>query len=91
MEFILLYEKIVTECNERIPAPVLQNLQSNKGARFELTLELLREQKVFPLSIFYEINRIHRYYECAVNCRKIEISMEMYLSAKRIVEYLNQQ
>lgn len=87
-EFIMLYDRMERLCNEAIPGNVLSQLHENKGKRFELTIGLLWEQKLLPAPVLYEINRIHRYYECTLNCSRLEVSMEMLLSARRTVEYL---
>ena len=87
-EFIALYDRIERQCNALIPEAVLSQVQENKGKRFELTIGLIKEQKLLPLPLIYEISRIHRYYECTVNCISMEVSMEMCLSARRTAEHL---
>lgn len=87
-EFIALYDHIEKQCNAMIPQNVLSQLHENKGNRFELTISLLRELKLLPLPLILEINRIHQYYECTVNCPVLEVSMEMNLTARRTAEYL---
>lgn len=89
-EFISLYDQIEECCNAMLPASVLRQLHDNKGKRFELTLELLEEQKLLPIPVLSELTCIHRYYECAVNCTSLSVSQEMCQKAGRVLVYLKQ-
>lgn len=86
-EFIALYDRIEAGCSAMLPPAVLDQLQKNKGKQFELTLELLEEQpRLRPL--LAELRRIHRYYECMVNCRPLTASQEMCDAARRALAAL---
>lgn len=89
-EFISLYDRIESRCNGLLPASVLNQLHENKGKHFELTLELLQEQKLLPLPLVMELTRIHRYYECMVNASPMSVSQEMCILAARALQYLEQ-
>lgn len=84
-EFIALYDRIESHCNTLLPAPVLHQLHENKGKHFELTLELLQEQKLLSKALIADLTRIHRYYECMVNCSPMSVSQELCtLAAKAL-------
>lgn len=87
-EFIALYDRIETLCNNALPEAVLQQLHDNKGKCFEYTLELLKEEKPGLLPLLPELYRIHRYYECMVNCSPLQVSQEMCTVAKKVVAVL---
>lgn len=90
VEFIGLYDRIVDACNALLPRAVLRQLQDNKGAHFELTLELLEEQEPKLLPLLADLNRIHRYYECVINCSPVTVSRDMCLLARRVLAFLEQ-
>ena len=87
-EFIALYDKIETLCNRCIPKAVLQQLYDNKGKRFEYTLELLFEIRPDLRLFLPELHRIHRYYECTVNCAPLQVKQEMCVAARRVAAVL---
>lgn len=88
VEFISLYDRIEVTCNDMLPDSVLNQLHENKGKHFELTLELLDEQKLLSKSLIMDLTRIHRYYECMVNCSPMEVSQEMCLLATKALTQL---
>lgn len=89
-EFISLYDRIEASCNAMLPASVLNQLHENKGKHFELTLELLQEQRLLPAPRIQELVRIHRYYECMINASPMSVSQEMCVQAARALQYLEQ-
>lgn len=89
-EFITLYDRIEQHCNGLLPEAVLHQLHENKGKHFEFTIELLQQQNILPRSLTADLNRIHRYYECTVNCAPMTVSQEMCLLARRVLAYLEQ-
>ncbi len=90
VEFISLYDRIETHCNRMLPTNVLNQIHENKGKRFEYTIELLQEQKLLSVTLTNDLNRVHRYYECAINCTPLSVSMEMCVLARHVLEYLEQ-
>lgn len=90
VEFISLYQQIRQKCDALLPAPVLLQLRENKGNRFEFTISLLQEQRLLPQTLVWDLTRIHRYYECAVNCSSMNVSLEMCLLARHVLSYLEQ-
>ena len=89
VEFIACYGKIVEKCNAMLPPEVLHQLRENKGRQFELTLGLLEEQKLLIKPMLADIRRIHRYYECVVNCGNLSVSREMCHMAKNVLQNLD--
>lgn len=87
-EFIALYDQLETHCNHLLPANVLNQIHENKGKRFAYTIELLSEQKVLPLPLILDLTRIHRYYECVINCSPLSVSGEMCSLAHRALLFL---
>lgn len=87
-EFIALYAQIVSICDSLLPANVLDRIQANKGKRFEYTIELLGEQNIRILPLVAELTRVHRYYECTINCTPLCVEEEMCDLARRILNYL---
>ncbi len=90
VEFIGLYDRIQQQCNARLPENVLNQIHSNKGRQFEYTIELLQEQAALPRTLIGDLRRIHRYYECCVNCTPMTVSQDMCLLARKVVAFLNQ-
>lgn len=88
VEFIAMYNRIQQLCNAMLPKSVVEQLQENKGKHFELTLELLEEQHRLPKPLLLDLRRIHRYYECMINCSPLSVSEEMCLLASRILGFL---
>lgn len=91
VEFISLYDRIEARCNEMLPRNVLHQIHENKGKRFEYTIELLYEHNLLALPLVADLNRIHRYYECAVNCTPISVTQEMCTLAERVLSFLEQK
>ena len=89
-EFIALYDRIEGACNAMIPEAVLRQIHENKGNRFEYTLELLHELRPQLRVVLPDLNRIHRYYECLVNCAPLTASREMCLLARRVCALLEE-
>ena len=77
VEFIGLYDLIQAQCNELLPEPVLRQIRENKGDHFEFTLELMLDRDPTLLPLILDLRRIHRYYECMINCNKLSVSAEM--------------
>lgn len=90
VEFIVLYDRIEQVCNNFLPKPVLHQLHENKGKHFELTLELLEEQHLLGKSLLQDLTRIHRYYECVVNCSPMQVTQEMCLLAKKVLSNITE-
>ena len=90
VEFISLYDQIEQRCNALLPENVRSQIQENKGKHFEYTIELLQEQNAVAKPLLSDLRRIHRYYECTVNCTPMAVSQEMCLLARKILAYLNQ-
>lgn len=88
VEFIGLYSRIEEVCNGMLPEPVLTQLHENKGKHFELTLELMADRNPGLLPLIYDLTRIHRYYECVLNCSKLSVSEEMCKLARNTLERL---
>lgn len=88
VEFIALYDRIETTCNGLLPANVLNQIHENKGKRFEYTIELLGEQNILMLPLIADLTRIHRYYECTINCTPLSVSEEMCILARRVLIFL---
>lgn len=87
-EFIALYDRIETACNKLLPANVLNQIHENKGKRFEYTIELLGEQNILMPPLVADLNRIHRYYECVINCTPLGVHEEMCVLARRVLAFL---
>ena len=87
-EFITLYDRIETACNNLLPVSVLNQIHENKGKRFEYTIELLGEQNILMLPLIADLNRIHRYYECVINCSPLSVNEEMCVLARRVLAFL---
>ena len=90
VEFISLYDQIQNRCNAMLPEAVLNQIHSNKGRQFEYTIELLQEQETLPRTLITDLRRIHRYYECCVNCTPMTVNQDMCLLAQKAAAFLNQ-
>lgn len=90
VEFISLYDRIEQRCDALLPENVLNQLRENKGRHFEFTIELLREQGLLSRPLIADLNRVHRYYECVVNCGQLSASQEMCGLARHILAFLEQ-
>lgn len=89
VEFIALYDRIEEICNSMLPKTVLNQLHENKGKHFELTLELLEEQRLLQKHLLIDLVRIHRYYECVVNCSSLQVTQEMCHLARKALSALD--
>jgi len=87
--FISMYDEIEEVCNALLPGNVLGQLHENKGRHFEYTIELLNEHNPMMRTIIPELKRIHRYYECIVNCMPMTVSQEMCVRAQKVLTFLN--
>lgn len=90
VEFISLYDRIEQRCNAMLPENVLHQIQENKGKHFEYTIELLQEQNPLIKPLVADLKRIHRYYECTINCTPLAVSQEMCLLARKVLAFLEQ-
>lgn len=90
VEFICLYDQIVNACNAMVPEVVLQQIHDNKGKHFEYTIALLDEVKPELKPLISKLIRIHRYYECVVNCTTMSVTQEMCLLEKEVLAALDQ-
>lgn len=90
-EFIALYDRIEEICNRMLPEQVLRQLQDNKGKRFEYTIDLLWENHSEIRPMLTDLQRIHRYYECMVNCSPMGVSLEMCVLARQVLQFLEQK
>lgn len=88
LEFIVMYEKITELSNRYIPQNVLNQIQNNKGNHFEYNIELLYQTNITIRPIIPELKRIHRYYQCVVNCTPMTVSQEMCIIAQRVILFL---
>lgn len=52
------------------------------------TIELLYETRPSLRPMIVDLKRIHRYYECVVNCSPMSVSQEMCNVAQRVLTYL---
>ncbi len=90
VEFISLYDQIQQRCNAMLPKNVISQIHENKGRQFEYTIALLQEQHVMLHPLIGDIRRIHRYYECTVNCSSMSVSQEMCNQARKVLRILDQ-
>ena len=88
--FISLYDQIEQRCNGMLPKNVVSQIHENKGKQFEYIIELLQEQHPLLRPLIGDLRRIHRYYECVVNCNSLSVSQEMCLLARKVLAFLNQ-
>ncbi len=86
--FIAMYDQIEKKCNSLIPAEVLGQIHQNKGSQFSYTIELLRTSHPEMRPLLLDVTRIHRYYECTVNCKKLSVSQDMCLLARKVLIHL---
>ena len=91
VEFISLYDQIEDACSRMLPANVLHQIHQNKGKRFEYTIELLEEQNILMLPLILDLVRIHRYYECTINCSPLRVNEEMCVLARRVYAVLEEK
>lgn len=89
-EFVVLYDRIETASSKLLPVNVLNQIHENKGKRFEYTIELLGEQNILMLPLIADLTRIHRYYECVINCTPLRVTEEMCILARRVCAVLEQ-
>lgn len=89
-EFISLYDRIENQCNSLLSQTVLNQIHENKGKHFELSIELLKVQHPTLLPLIPDLNRVHRYYECTVNCTPMTVTREMCQLAAQVLAYLQE-
>lgn len=90
VEYIALYDQIEQRCNGMLPEAVVSQIHENKGKQFEYTIELLQEQNLLLRPLMGDIRRIHRYYECVINCGTLSVSQDMCLLARKVLLALDQ-
>lgn len=90
VEFISLYDQIEQHCNGLLPRNVVSQIHENKGKQFEYTIELLQEHNPLLRPLIGDIRRIHRYYECVVNCGSMSVSQDMCVLARKVLAFLEQ-
>lgn len=90
VEFIALYDRIEEHCNGLLPDNVIRQIRENKGKHFEYTIALLQEQHMLPRPLIGDLRRIHRYYECMINCAPMSASLEMCILARKVLQFLVQ-
>ena len=73
-----------------LPETVLHQIHENKGRQFEYTIALLQDQALLPKPLIADLRRIHRYYECCVNCTPLSVSREMCLLIRKVCACLGQ-
>lgn len=88
--FIALYDIIERRCEALVDRAVLNQIYENKGRRFEYAIELLMLGKPTMLSLLLQVRRIHRYYECTVNCSPMTVTKEMCFLAQQVSDELEQ-
>ncbi len=88
--FIALYNTIERRCTALVDPIVLNQLYENKGKRFEYAIELLLLSKPALAPLLLDIRRIHRYYECTVNCSPMTVTKEMCALAQKVSNALEQ-
>lgn len=90
VEFISLYDRIEQRCNGLLPRNVVSQIRENKGRQFEYTIELLQEQNMLLRPVMGDLRRIHRYYECVINCGSLSVNQEMCVLARKLLAFLDQ-
>ena len=88
--FIALYDTIERRCTALVDPVVLNQIYENKGRRFEYAIELLLLSKPTLVPLLLDIRRIHRYYECTVNCSPMTVTKEMCALAQKTSDTLEQ-
>lgn len=88
--FIALYDGIERRCEALVDPVVLNQIYENKGKRFEYVIELLLLGKPALAPLLLDIRRIHRYYECTVNCSPMTVTKEMCALAQKVSDALEQ-
>lgn len=88
--FIVLYDSIERRCEALVDPVVLNQIYENKGRRFEYAIELLMLGKPALAPLLLDIRRIHRYYECTVNCSPMTVTKEMCALAQKVSDALEQ-
>ena len=91
VEFLSLYDQIRNRCNAMVPQSALKQIHENKGRQFACTIELLQDQQTLPRPLLADLRRIHRYYECCINCSPMTVSQDMCLLARKAAAFLNQE
>lgn len=88
IEFIINYRNLVEKCTQMLPENLRKQIEENKGKNFDYTLELLKELRPELKPLLYDLYRIHRYYECMINCKTMSVSIEICETTKKILSAL---
>ena len=78
-------------CEELVDSAVLNQIYENKGRRFEYAIELLMLGDPAMVPLLLKVRRIHRYYECTVNCSPMTVTKEMCALAQQVSDELAQK
>lgn len=70
-------------CEALVDSAVLNQIYENKGRRFEYAIELLMLGDPAMVPLLLKVRRIHRYYECTVNCSPMTVTKEMCALAQK--------
>ena len=89
--FIALYDIMERRCEELVDSAVLNQIYENKGRRFEYAIELLMLGDPALVPLLLKVRRIHRYYECTVNCSPMTVTKEMCALAQQVSDELAQK
>lgn len=89
--FIALYDTIEQRCEALVDSAVLNQIYENKGRRFEYAIELLMLGDPAMVPLLLKVRRIHRYYECTVNCSPMTVTKEMCALAQQLSDELAQK
>ncbi len=91
IDFFALYARLQETCDAMIPAEVLNQIRENKGNRFPYTIALLPQLRPDLADAMEELERIHHYYVCALNCTPITVTQEICTAAQALLERLNRE
>lgn len=87
-EFVALYKKIALKCNELIPTDVLSQIHADKGQRLEYTIKFLEMHRPDLKALVDDIVKVHRYYQCMVNCKTMSVTQEICVTANSLLSLL---
>ncbi len=90
-EFISLYSRIQDVCQAMVPPEVLDQIRENKGNRFTYTIALLPQLRPELASVFPELEQVHQYYVCMINCSPLQVSQEFCDRARALLLQLTQE
>ncbi len=91
VEFFSLYGRIQETCEAMVPTEILNQIRENKGNRFLYTLALLPQLRPDLADAMEELERIHHYYVCTLNCTPLTVSQEICAAAEALLERLTRQ